>query len=164
MGHPGSVHDQRVFRQSEIATYLGDEDKFPSNSHLIGDSAYVLHQHLLVPFKDNGHLSAAQRRYNFYHSSARVVVERCFALLKGRMRSLLYCLPMTRVDLLAAYIIACCVVHNMCILNRDELSIIPVTSATNAAMQDHINERQANGNNGIYKRNMVMNALQIELN
>lgn len=27
--YPGSVHDQRVFRQSEVANYLNDEEKFP---------------------------------------------------------------------------------------------------------------------------------------
>ncbi|XP_036150128.1 putative nuclease HARBI1 [Monomorium pharaonis] len=61
VGHPGSVHDQRVFRQSEVAEYLNDDSKFPFDSHLVGDSAYELHQHLLVPFKDNGHLTAAQK-------------------------------------------------------------------------------------------------------
>lgn len=165
MGHPGSVHDQRIFRQSEVATYLNDDEKFPSDSHLVGDSAYVLHEHLLVPFKDNGHLSAAQKYYNFCQSSAQVVVEKCFALLKGRLRSLMYCLPMTRVDLMAEYIVACCVIHNICILNRDELIIIPISATDNPMQDHHINQRQANSsNNGIYKRNMIMNMLQRECN
>lgn len=99
VGHPGSVHDQRTFRQSEVALYLNHEEKFPFDSHIIGDSAYELHEHLLVPFKDNGHLTAAQKRYNVCQSVTRVVVERCFAHLKGRMRSLLNCLLMKRVDI-----------------------------------------------------------------
>lgn len=111
VGHPGSVHDQRVFRQSEVATYLNDEKKFPSDSHLLGDAAYVLHEHLLVPFKDNGHLSAAQRHYNLCQSSAGVVVERCFALLKGRMRSLMHSLSMIRA-LIAEYIINSMLCHS----------------------------------------------------
>ncbi|XP_011704880.1 PREDICTED: putative nuclease HARBI1 [Wasmannia auropunctata] len=166
VGHPGSVHDQRVFRQSEVATYLNDEAKFPFDSHIVGDCAYALHERLLVPFKDNGHLSAAQEYYNFCLSSARIVVERCFGLLKGRLRSLMYCLPMTRVDLMAEFVVACCVIHNICILNRDELMIIPLTSGTDAPMQDrYINQRQAEGgNNGIYKRNMIVNMLQRERN
>ncbi|XP_067206947.1 putative nuclease HARBI1 isoform X1 [Linepithema humile] len=165
VGHPGSVHDQRIFKQSEVATYLNDDKKFPFDSHLVGDSAYVLHEHLLVPFKDNGHLSTAQKYYNFCQSSARVVVERCFALLKGRLRSLMHCLPMTRVDLMAEYIVACCVIHNICILNRDELIIIPISATDNPMQNHHINQRQANnGNNGIYKRNMIMNILQRECN
>jgi len=165
VGYPGSVHDQRIFKQSEVATYLNDKEKFPFDSHLVGDSAYVLHEHLLVPFKDNGHLSAAQKYYNFCQSSARVVVERCFVLLKGRLRSLMYCLPMARVDLMAEYIVACCVIHNICILKKDELVITPILATDTSTQDHHINERQANDdNNGIHKRNMIMNMLQRECN
>ncbi|XP_071579325.1 putative nuclease HARBI1 [Temnothorax nylanderi] len=88
-GHVGSVHDQRVFRQSEVQHYLGDVTKFPQDSHLVGDSAYKLHENLLVPYRDNGHLTERQRNYNFCHSSARIVIERAFGLLKGRFRCLL---------------------------------------------------------------------------
>lgn len=161
VGYPGSVHDQRVFRQSEVALYLNEEEKFPSDSHLVGDSAYELHEHLLVPFKDNGHLTAAQKYYNYCQSSARVVIERCFALLKGRIRSLLYRLPMQRIDLISEYIIACCVVHNICLLHEDELIVVPI-SCTDISMQDYYdNVRQVNG---IYKRNEIMNMLQRRCN
>lgn len=163
VGHPGSLHDQRVFRQSEVAAYLNDEDKFPSNSHLVGDPAYELHQHLLVPFKDNGHLTPAQTYYNFRQSSARVVVERCFALLKGRMRSLLHCLPMTRVDLMAEYIVACCVVHNICILQGDELEVISI-GATEVTVPNNSIQRQRNNMLGVCKRDMIVNILQIQRN
>lgn len=164
VGHPGSVHDQRVLRRSEIAAYLNNEEKFPFDSHLVGDSAYELHQHLLVPFKDNGHLTVAQKHYNFRLSSARVVVERCVGLLKGRMRSLMHCLPMFRVDLMAEYIVACCVIHNICILRRDELAIITIENATEV-MEDHFNNaRQAGNASGIYKRNMIMERLQRQFN
>lgn len=159
VGHPGSVHDQRVLRLSEVAVYLQNEEKFPFDSHIIGDSAYELHEHLLVPFKDNGHLSTAQKEYNFHLSSARVVVERCFALLKGRMRSLLHCLPMKRIDLMAEYVIACCVIHNICLLRQDELTVIPIISNDNPMQDYHDNERQAN-NNAACKRNIIMNMLQ----
>lgn len=160
VGHPGSVHDQRIFRQSEVATYMNDEAKFPCDSHLIGDSAYELHQHLLVPFKDNGHLTAAQKNFNFRLSSARVVVERCFAQLKGRMRCLLHCLPMTRLDLMPKYIVACCVIHNICMLQGDELEIVQVQASTDGPMQSYDMDRRQVNANAIHKRNMIMNALQ----
>ncbi|KYN27522.1 hypothetical protein ALC57_03088 [Trachymyrmex cornetzi] len=76
----------------------------------------------------------------------------------------MHCLPMTRIDLMAEYIVACCVIHDSCILNKDELAIIPLISATDTSAQDHhIDQRQAN-NNGIYKRDMIMNMLQREFN
>lgn len=124
VGHPGSVHDQRVFRLSKVANYINDDEKFPENSHILGDAAYEIHQHLLTPYRDNGHLSEKQKRFNYRHSAARVTVERCIGLLKGQMKSLLHCLPMTRVDLMAEYIVACCVIHNICILREDELTVI----------------------------------------
>ncbi|KYN09835.1 Putative nuclease HARBI1 [Trachymyrmex cornetzi] len=125
-GHPGSVHDQRVFRQSEVANYLNDEEKFPTDSHILGDAAYEIHQHLLTPFRDNGHLTVAQNNYNYRHSVARVTIERGIGLLKGRMRSLLHCLPMSRVDLIAEYVIARCVIHNICILRNVEIEVITI--------------------------------------
>lgn len=73
--------------------------KFPDDSHLLDDAAYNIHEHLMVPFRDNGHLTNRQKNYNFCHSSGRMTIERAFALLKGRFRSLLTILDMSRVDL-----------------------------------------------------------------
>lgn len=119
-GNVGSVHDQRVFRLSELKNGIDDATKFPDNTHLVGDAAYTLHEHLLVPYRDNGHLTQKQKNFNFCHSSARMAIERAFGYLKGRFRSLLTILDMKRVDLIAKYIIACCVLHNICLLKDDE--------------------------------------------
>ncbi|XP_032689043.1 uncharacterized protein LOC116852623 isoform X2 [Odontomachus brunneus] len=79
--------------------------------------------------------------------------------LQGRMRSLLHCLPMTRVDLMSEYIVACCVIHNICVLRGDELTIISVPSPIDVTTQVcNRNERQAA--NGVHKRNMIMHTLQ----
>lgn len=87
--HVGSIHDARIFRLSPLEEYIINVDKFPNNTHLIGDAAYRLHQHLLTPYIDNGHLTQRQKNYNFCHSSTRMVIERAFGLLKCRWRSLL---------------------------------------------------------------------------
>ncbi|XP_066596274.1 putative nuclease HARBI1 [Prorops nasuta] len=128
-GQVGSVHDQRVLRQSEIQNYLGDLEKFPNDSHIVGDSAYKLHENLLVPYRDNGHLTQRQKNYNFCHSSARICIERAFGLLKGRFRSLLNLFVMNRTDLIPMHILACCVLHNICIMQNDELHINDVNAA-----------------------------------
>jgi len=52
-----------------------------------------------------------------------MIVERSIGLLKGRWRCLLDKLPMKRMDLISRYIIACCVLHNLCLLNNDEINI-----------------------------------------
>ncbi|XP_025994706.1 putative nuclease HARBI1 [Solenopsis invicta] len=77
-GNVGSVHDQRVFRLSEVYNYLEDLEKFPNNSQLVGDATYTLHECLLTPYRDNGHLTNRQKNYNFCHSSARMVIKRTF--------------------------------------------------------------------------------------
>lgn len=154
-GYPGSVHDQRVFRCSEVANFLNDERKFPADSHILGDAAYALHQHLLTPVRDNGHLTNRQNNYNYRHSAARIAVERCIGLLKGRMRSLLHCLPMSRVDLMAEYIVACCAIHNICTLREDEIDIvIPPYPQENVAHQVLHQAGQ-----GIHKRNLIIDLL-----
>lgn len=153
-GHPGSVHDQRVFRQSEVANYLNDEEKFPADSHILGDAAYGIHQHLLTPFRNNGHLTAAQKNYNYRLSAARVTVERCIGLLKERMRNLLHCLPMSRVDLMAEHVVACCVIHNICILRHDEIEVITVLPTRQEYNRDHDILHQGRENVGVVKRNI----------
>lgn len=49
MGYPGSAHDQRVFRVSGVQDKYNNEENFPNNCHLIGDAAYTIQKHLLVP-------------------------------------------------------------------------------------------------------------------
>lgn len=50
-GWPGSVHDARVLKNSEIYWLATNTDnKFPGNVHLLGDAAYPLLDWLLTPF------------------------------------------------------------------------------------------------------------------
>lgn len=157
-GYPGSVHDQRVFRCSEVENFLCDKEKFPADSHILGDAAYELHQHLLTSFRDNGHLTARQNNYNYRHSAARIAVERCIGLLKGRMRSLLYCLSMSRVDLMAEYIVSCCVIH-ICTLRGDEIAVVIIPSPPQDNVTDYNVLHEARQNVGVHKRNLIMESL-----
>lgn len=75
----------------------------------------------MVPYRDNGHLTERQKNYNYCHSSTRMALNRKSVWpFKGRFRSLLHHLPMNRTDLIASFILACCVMHNICILNGDD--------------------------------------------
>jgi hypothetical protein len=117
-GWPGSVHDARVLRNSDIwnicPNWCG-----PDN-HIIGDGAYPLQTWLLKPFRNNGHLTRTQRRYNFHLSSARAAIERAFGLLKGRFRRLLL-LDTKSIKTAVDTIMVCCIFHNICIINDDIL-------------------------------------------
>jgi len=81
------MHDARIFRNSSIYYQHIKNEKntlFLPEKHIIGDSAYPLMMNLMTPFKDTGHLTVAQLRYNTKLSSIRSVIKRAFGRLKGK--------------------------------------------------------------------------------
>ena len=73
---------------------------------------------LITPYRDNGHLTVHQRRFNRVLSSRHQKIERAISLLKGRWRKLLF-LDHLDLELEVKIIIAACVLHNFCLLNDD---------------------------------------------
>ncbi|KAK0131595.1 Protein ANTAGONIST OF LIKE HETEROCHROMATIN PROTEIN 1 [Merluccius polli] len=91
--------------------------------HIIGDSAYPLMKHLMKPYRDNGHLTARQRRFNQKLNAARVAIEHAFGIMKAKFRRL-KCLHMKDV----ATVTTCCILHNICLdpgdhFDEDELGL-----------------------------------------
>ncbi|KAI4469606.1 hypothetical protein MML48_1g02433 [Holotrichia oblita] len=115
-GVPGKIHDSRVFKLSDISTQLPKE--CGANYHLLGDSAYYIREWLITPYRDYGNLTEEEKKFNKIHSSTRVLIENSFGLLKGRFRQLLQ-IHMFDVDKISKFIIACCVLHNLCIIEED---------------------------------------------
>ena len=88
-GCPGSVHDhdQLVFANSVLgqAVDTSSPQHFPSSHyHIVGDLAFQLQQHVMVPYKDTGALTVTQLNYNKRLSQTRRIVENAFGFLKGR--------------------------------------------------------------------------------
>ena len=73
---------------------------------------------LITPYKDNGHLTARQRQFNYKLSSIRAVVERSIALLKGRWRKIRL-LEHIDMELIVQLIMSACIMHNFCIMHDD---------------------------------------------
>lgn len=90
-------------------------------NHIIGDGAYPVRKWLLTLYRDNGHLAQQQKKFNHYLSVNRVVIERAFGLLKGRFRRLLY-LDTTEIETAVDVIMTCCILHNICLLNNDDIT------------------------------------------
>lgn len=86
----GATHDARVLRLSPLGEFLANPQKardlLDENFHLLGDSAYGCSTYILTLYRDNGHLTAPQKRYNSIHSSTCCVTENTFGLLKGKFK------------------------------------------------------------------------------
>ncbi|XP_058452269.1 putative nuclease HARBI1 [Malaya genurostris] len=133
VGCSSRMHDARIFENSFIS------EKLPQicgqQFHILGDAAYPLREYLLVPFKDYGNLSAVQKNYNLKFTQTRVTVENSFGLLKTRFRQLMR-LDFHSVERMALFVLACCVLHNMC---TDE-NIVP--DAENLLQENIRNDSQ----------------------
>ena len=79
--------------------------------HVLGDSAYPLELNLMVPYRDNGHLSENQKKFN-----SRCSIERAFALFKGKFRRLKY-LDINDLSAVPNIILAACTLHNFILQN-----------------------------------------------
>lgn len=112
----GSVHDARVLRVSPLGNAIENGRIGHENYHILGDSAYPLLTQLIVPYRDNGHLTTTQIRFNYVHSETRSVIERAFARLKGKLRRLRH-LENTVVTNALAIIDAAFILHNFMILH-----------------------------------------------
>ena len=161
-GYPGSVHDSRVFKSSGIYQKIKANTHlmFPDNSHLLGDCAYQLEPWLMTPFRDNGLLSQRKKRYNYLLSKTRVAIERSFALLKGRYRRLKY-MDMNDIARICSVIMACCVLHNHCVLHEDvDEDFMDETDINDLHLGDNLNmSREREDENAKLKREQIMNQI-----
>jgi aminopeptidase-like protein len=94
---------------------------------------------LIPPYKNNGHLTRQQINFNYVLSSVRSTVERAFGVLKKRMRCLKF-LHVRCMDWIPKYVIACCVIHHICILQNDILELEP----GDVQVDDDNNEEEGN--------------------
>lgn len=115
-GEPGSFHDSRVLRRSLLYRKASQEYDvyFPNGTFLVGDCAYGPQRWLVPPYKDTGNLTQNQHRYNYLHSSTRMVVENAFGLLKNRFRRIMHFTEHCKIETVINITIACCALHNLC--------------------------------------------------
>lgn len=154
-GYPGSVHDARVFRNSSVYQYL---QQLPPNFHLLGDSAYPLESFVMTPYKDNGHLTSEQKKYNAVHSSSRCCVERCIGLLKGKFRRLKNFDAQDDV-LMCKLVVGSAVVHNI-ILTREGIESEAISVEATDSVGDTDTWASSGGNDyASAKRNRICHDL-----
>lgn len=123
VGWPGSVHDAKVLQNSEVYSNVlqnGKDYLFGAEGYLLGDAAYPLKEWLMTPFKNFGQLTQEQKVYNEAHSSTRCIIERAFALLKGRFRKLKY-MDVEILEDILLFIMASCILHNICLWREEDI-------------------------------------------
>jgi len=77
-----SSHDSSCFQASDVGTLL-DSGNLAPHWAVVADDAFKSRGHILSPFAGHS-LTPDQRNFNFYVSKLRSVVERTFALWKGK--------------------------------------------------------------------------------
>lgn len=128
------------------------------NYFLLGDSAYPCLSEVIVPYKDNGHLTWKQRIFNQKLSSCRVVIENAFGILKQRFRQL-YHFKLRDIPRMVLVIHSCCILHNLANMDDLELFEAPLNDEEpNVEAQNHYvhdNEPVRQHESGIDKRNNI---------
>ncbi|CAL1671631.1 unnamed protein product [Lasius platythorax] len=163
-GYPSSVHDARIFRNSDIYYSIrqNPEKYFPRGEFILTDKAYPTLKWCITPYINRGNLTRQQENFNTLVSQTRQTIERAFALLFGRFRRLKY-LDMNRVDLISKTILACCVLHNICLDFGDDLIREYVQEGMEAIVENQqeqiINENENEKRLGNERRDALCRAL-----
>ncbi|XP_033753083.1 putative nuclease HARBI1 [Pecten maximus] len=159
VGWPGRVHDAKVLRNSQLWGF-GFRKCRNGQFHLLGDAAYPIRRWLLTPYRDTGHLSRKEMAYNRALSSKRQVIERAFALLKGRFRRLKY-INVRSIIQICRIITCACVLHNICILHHDGMEDFLSDDVDEVDAGDGgIRQIIENDAEGVMKRLVITNQLR----
>ncbi|GFR18470.1 nuclease HARBI1 [Trichonephila clavata] len=112
---PGSAHDSTVFNNSAACLSLKTNELY-RDFHLLGDTGYACEKYLLTPFGNPRTLAEVRYVYTgiINHVLTRNTIERKYGILKRRFPCLSIGLN-CNIERVPAIIVACCVLHNLCI-------------------------------------------------
>ena len=78
---PGSAPDCSVYAVTSLKKKV---ESLPQGFYLVGDNAYVLSEHMLIPYSGSQRGDPAKSVYNYFLSQLRIRVEQTFARLSGK--------------------------------------------------------------------------------
>ena len=133
-GNAGSVHDMDMFTSSPL--YLNIREILRDAEYYLGDTGYALRPYMITPFKNSEiakvplqHVKDARTYFNRHFSAVRIMIERCFGVLKARFRCLLFGMWFRDEAMYSRVFLACCILHNVCLNFRDAVSPVEVARA-----------------------------------
>lgn len=119
IGFPGCAQDQRVLYATSLYNY--PNIFFDGQKYVLGDSGYTPDPTLIPMFKGTGGRgnNDEEEKFNGRMKNARVTIEHCFGMLKGRCQSLRELRKDLRtakdVEYVNKWFTACCILHNLLI-------------------------------------------------
>lgn len=146
---PGSVHDARIWKNSEIYNVMKENR---AHAVLLGDQGFGLAPWLMTPFRNP--VTVQEQAYNTLHSSERMIIERCFGQVKQRFPILQNKIRLAK-DKVPSTIVSCFVLHNAAKLLNDE----DFFELEAPAQPQIINEEEQVTERGRIRRNEIANAI-----
>jgi hypothetical protein len=126
---PGSTHDSAAFAMSSLFEKLR-EGALPPGYWIAGDEAYVCRDGIITPYSGR-RLTVAKDCFNYWQSSARIVIEQAFGILVARW-GILWRPLRTSVGKATTIILALAKLHNY-IIDNDGMITIPRPSGCDSA-------------------------------
>jgi hypothetical protein len=115
---PGSVHDARIWRNSDIKRVMEENRE---KALLLRNEGYGLAPWLMTPFKNPQ--TPEERAYNKLFTKERVIIERCFGQLKQRFPVLQYKVRLA-LKSVPKLIIFYFILHNIAKYLKDEMELL----------------------------------------
>ena len=110
---PGKTADCRAYEDTGLPNIVNN---LPSGIYIVGDAAYMLTEHMLVPFTGAEKLDIEKDAYNFFQSQIRIRIEMAFGRLTTKWRILRRKLE-TSLKVSSKILSACAILHNF-VINR----------------------------------------------
>lgn len=151
VGYPGSVHDSCVLKNSPFFTqqkyppqgyYILADGGYPCLSQPVtiitpyrepvNDPAKrrlavvavgFLLQYIVIPFYPILQIITTIYRFNWVFFRGRCIIERAFGVMKSRWRSIYFKALEVHYTFAPKVIACCCVLHNICIDNKDTVEV-----------------------------------------
>ncbi|CAC5406367.1 HARBI1 [Mytilus coruscus] len=133
---PGSSHYSHLFRTSQVCTYREQNGGWATGV-LLRDRGYPCRPFFMTPYQNA--VQDHQKKYNRCHCSTRSVIERTFRRMKRRFHILHSEIRMTP-GKACKIIIACAILHNICILlNEPDIEDDGVIVGNDGDLGEHFN-------------------------
>ena len=120
-GHYGSANDPGVIIKGGFLDHI--DEYFEDEEYVVADSAYAKTRWCVPVGKSFKYeaLTGSDRKFNYFLSRARVSIENCFGVLKGRFPSLdelrIRLNKEEDIDRYSRWIVTCFILHNFCVDN-----------------------------------------------